>query len=51
MTEETVVVQTAGQQTIVANALFVQRAVIVHGADRQANVLAAGVAVVAVLAS
>jgi len=49
--QEAIVVQPAGQQAISANALFVQRALIVHGADWQANVLAAGVAVVAVSAS
>jgi len=51
MAQETIIVQPAGQQAIAANALLVQRAFIVHGADWQANVFAAGVAVVAVPAS
>lgn len=49
--QEAVVVQSAGQQAVAANALLVQRAFVVDGADRQTNVLATGVAVVAVPAS
>jgi len=51
MAQETIVVQSTGQQAIAANALLVQRAFIVHGADWQANILVAGIAVVAVPAS
>lgn len=49
--QETIVVQPAGQQAVAADTLLIQRAIIVHRADRQANVLATGVAAVAVLAS
>lgn len=47
--QETVVVQSAGEQTVSTNAFLVERALVVAGADRQAHVVAACVPVVAVV--
>jgi len=51
VTQEAVIVQPASQQAIAANALLIQRAIVIDNANRQANVLATGVAFVAVPAS
>lgn len=48
MAQEAVVVQPAGQQAIAADALLVQRALVVERANRQADVLATGVAFVTI---
>lgn len=49
MAQETVVVQSAGEQTVSTNAFLVERALVVAGADRQAHVVAARVPVIAVV--
>lgn len=51
MTQETVIVQSAGQQAIAVDALFIQRAFIVDGTDRQTDILTTGIASATVTAS
>lgn len=48
--QETVVVQPAGEQAIVADAFLVERTFIIGNAYRQTHVIAAGIAFVAIVA-
>lgn len=50
VTQEAIVVQAAGQQAIAADAFLVQCTLVINGATRQANVLAASMASDAVFA-
>lgn len=49
VTQETIVVESAGEQAVAVDALLVERALVVGGANRETDVVAASVAFVAVV--